>query len=209
MEWTRSPLMRTIAVTAAVALIVIHSDARDGWFWVGVAVVVLNVVGFLTTRSHGDGGGEPVTGPQMLGDVYVDRPDADGESHRLSELITLPGVAAAFALGPQLWRQVSYLDDTQFDPTTPDELAAFMWIEKDEGWAIGLGDEVKPYVDLDIDEADDPVISVLEAHPAVEDAFHEDREVYRIVQRQPISTEEFAELAARALVAHHVHAAAR
>jgi hypothetical protein len=104
---------------------------------------------------------------------------------------------------------VSYLHDTEFEPTTGEELAAFIWIENDEGWTIGLGDEVKPYVDLDIDEADDPVISVLKAHPAVEEAFHEDREVYRIEQRRPIGTEEFAELAARALVSHHVHAAAR
>ena len=84
-----------------------------------------------------------------------------------------------------------------------------MWIENDEGWAIGLGDEVKPYVDLDIDETHDPLISVLKAHPAVEEAFHEDREVYRVEQRQPLSTEEFAALAARALVSHHVHVAAR
>lgn len=97
---------------------------------------------------------------------------------------------------------MSYVYDTQLEPTTAEELAAFVWIENDEGWAIGLGDEVKPYVDLDIDEADDPVTHVLENHPAVEDAFHEDREVYRIEQRRPISTEEFAELAARALVSH-------
>jgi hypothetical protein len=89
----------------------------------------------------------------------------------------LPGVAAAFAAGPPLWRQVSYLDDTRFEPTTAAELAAFVWIENDQGWAIGLGDEVKPYVDLDMDEAHDPVIGVLENHPAVGEAFHEDREV--------------------------------
>ena len=101
------------------------------------------------------------------------------------------------------------MDDTQFEPTTAEELAAFVWIEHDEEWAIGLGDEIKPYVDLDIDEADDPVISVLKNHPAVREAFHEDREVYRIEQRRPISTDEFAELAARALVSHHSHAASR
>ena len=185
--------MRTVAVTASVALILIHREERGGWFWVGVALLVLNLLGFLATSSRAARGGER----------------EHARSHRLEELLAVPGVAAAFAAGPELWRQVSYLDDTRFGPTTAAELAAFIWIEDDEGWTIGLGDEVKPYVDLDIDEADDPVISVLEAHPAVEEAVHEDREVYRIEQRQPISTEEFAELAARALVSHHVHAAAR
>jgi hypothetical protein len=209
MEWTRSPLMRTIALTASVALILIHWDERGAWFWVGVALVVLNLIGFLTTRSQAVPDGERFTGSQSPGDLPLDRQREDGQSHRLEELLSLPGVAAAFAAGPQLWRQVSYVYDTQFEPTTAEELAAFIWIENHEGWAIGLGDEVKPYVDLDIDETDDPLISVLKAHPAVEEAFHEDREVYTIEQRQPISTEEFAELAARALVSHHVHAAAR
>jgi hypothetical protein len=183
--------MRTIALTASVALILVHRDERGAWFWVGVALLVLNLVGLRATGSQAARSGE------------------DGRSHRLDELLSLPGVAAAFAAGPALWRQVSYLDDTQFEPTTAEELAAFIWIENHEAWTIGLGDEVKPYVDLDMNEADDPVISVLEAHPAVEEAVHEDREVYRVEQRQPISTEEFAELAARALVTHHVQAAAR
>ena len=34
-------------------------------------------------------------------------------------------------------------------------------------------------------------------------------EVYRVEQRRPIGTEEFAELAARALVSHHLHALRR
>jgi hypothetical protein len=186
--------MRSIALMASVGLILIHRDERGPWFWVGVALLVLNLLGFLTTRSQAAARGGA---------------REDARSHRLEELLFLPGVAAAFASGPELWRQVSYLDDTRFEPTTAAELAAFVWIEDDQGWTIGLGDEVKPYVDLDIDEADDPVISVLEAHPAVKEAAHEDREVYRVEQRQPIGTEEFAELAARALVSHHVQAAAR
>lgn len=208
MDWTRSPLMRTFALAASVALTLIHWDERGAWFWVGVALVVLNVSGFLTSRWRA-GRGDGSTVSHWPGDLPLDGEGEDGQSHRLDELLSVPGVAAAFAAGPQEWRQVSYRDDTQFEPTTAEELAAFVWIENDEGWAIGLGDEVKPYVDLDIDEAEDPVISVLKAHPAVEDAFHEDREVYRIEQRRPITTEEFAELAARALVSHHVHAAAR
>lgn len=201
--------MRTIALTASVALILIHRDERGGWFWVGVALVVLNLIGFLTTRSQAARGGERFTGPQPPGDLPLDRQREDDQSHRLEELLSVPGVAAAFAAGPPLWHQVSYLSDTQFEPTTAEELAAFIWLENHDGWAIGFGDELKPYLDLDIDEADDPLIRVLKSHPAVGDAFHEDREVYRIEQLQPISTAEFAELVARALVSHHVHAAAR
>lgn len=200
--------MRVLALAALVALVLVHSDERDAWFWVGAALVVLNVGGFLATRSRA-GRDERSTASHWSNGQPVDSQREDGQSHCLDEFLSLPGVAAAFGAGPQLWRQVSYLDDTQFEPTTAEELAAFVWIEHDEGWAIGLGDEIKPYVDLDIDEADDPVISVLKNHPAVREALHEDREVYRIEQRRPISTEEFAELAARALVSHHSHAASR
>lgn len=193
-------------MTASVALVVVHWDDRGAWFWVGVALVLLNVGGFLATRSRA-AHGELFTGSQGSSGVPLD--SEDEQSHRLDELLSLPGVAAAFAEGPPLWRQVSYLDDPPLEPTTAEDLAAFIWLEYDDGWMIGLGDEVKPYVDLDIPEEDDPVIHVLQSHPAVEDAYHEDREVYRVEQRRPLSTEEFAELAARALVSHHVQAAAR
>jgi hypothetical protein len=188
--------MRTIAVTASVALIVIHWDAGGAWFW--VVLVVLNLVGILTSGSQAARGGETVTGSRPPGDLLFARLREDGESHRMEELLSLPGVAAAFAAGPRLWHQVSYLDDHQFDPTTAEELAAFIWIENQDGWAIAVRDDVKPCLDLDIEETDDPLIRVLKAHPAVEDAFHEDREVYRIEHREPINTEVFAELAARA-----------
>ena len=209
MEWTRSPLMRTIALAASIGLVVVHRDERGVWFWTGLALVVLNLVGLLTSRSPAGITGKRVAGSPSPVELSSARPGEDGQSHRLAELLSLPAVASAFDSGPRLWRQVSYLYDTRFEPATAEELAAFVWIENHEGWAIALGDEVKPYVDLDIDEADDPLIRVLEAHPSVESAVHEDREIYRIEQRRPISTEEFAELAARALVSHHVHAAAR
>lgn len=202
MEWTRSPLMRALALAASVGLVVVHWDERGAWFWVGVALVVLNVAGFLASRSSSPGGA--LTGPESGVSA-----DSDAEEHRLDELLALPGVAAALAAGPEVWRQVSYLDDP-LGSTTAEELAEFIWLEHhDDGWAIGLGDEVKPYLDLDVPEEDDPIIAVLKGHPAVEDAYHEDREVYRVEQRRPLSTEEFAELATRALVSHHVQAAAR
>jgi hypothetical protein len=199
--------MRGLALAASLALVVVYWDERGAWFWVGVALVVLTVGGFLAGRDRADEADRP-TASRVSGGLPLDA-EGDGRSHRLDELLSLPGVTAAFAAGPPLWRQVSHLDDTRFEPTTAQELAAYIWLEHDEGWAIGLGDEVQPYLDLDIDEEDDPVVAVLRNHPAVEDAFHADREVYMVEQRRPLSTEEFAELAARALVAHHVHAAAR
>lgn len=203
MEWTRSPLMRALALAASVGLVVVYWDERGAWFWLGVVLVVLNVAGFLASTSSAPGG-EPFTGPESAVSA-----DSDAEEHRLDELLALPGVAAALAAGPEVWRQVSYLDDP-LGPTTAEELAEFVWLEHDDdGWSIGLGDEVKPYLDLDVPEEDDPIIAVLEGHPAVEDAYHEDREVYRVEERHPLSTQEFAELAARALVAHHAQAAAR
>ena len=199
MEWTRGPLMRSLALAASAALVVIHADERGRWFWVGLALVVLNVGGFLSRRLRADQGA-PSAG----------HGDESEQSHLLAELLSLPGVAAALADGPRVWRQVSHLDATAFEPTPAEELAEFVWLEQDdEGWTIALGDEVKPYVDLDMDEAVDPVISVLESHPAVERAVHEDREVYRIEQRRALSTTEVAELTARALVSHHLRAAGR
>ncbi len=197
--------MRVLALTASVGLVVVYWDERGAWFWLGVALVVLNLVGLLASRSR-DAHGELFPGSHEPGGMSDSE---DEQSHRLDALLALPGVAAAFAAGPQVWRQVSYLEDP-FAPTTAEDLAEFIWLEyDDDGWAIGLGDEVKPYVDLDMPEEDDPAVSVLKAHPAVEDAYHEDREVYRVEQRRPLGTEEFAELAARALVSHHVQAAAR
>ena len=184
--------MRAIALAASVGLVVIHWDTRGAWFWVGVALVVLNVAG-LATRSR------TVAAPAQ----------EEGGSYRLAELLFVPGVAAALATGPELWRQVSYLDDPPLEPMPARELAAYVWVADHGDWTIGLGDELKPYLDLDLDEAEDPVIGVLRAHPAVADAWHEDREVYRVETRRRISTEDFAELAARALVSHHVHVAAR
>jgi hypothetical protein len=201
MEWTRSPVMRALALAASVGLVVVHWNDRGGWFWVGVALTVLNLLGIWSARSRAaraEGVGETGVGDE-------------GGSHRLAELTWVPGVAAALAEGPPAWEQVSYLDDPlgPLEPMSVEELARYVWLERDHGWAIGLGDEMKPYLDLDLPEEDDPIVRVLKEHPAVEDAYHEDREVYRVEHRRPIPTEEFAELAARALVSHHVHVLGR
>lgn len=205
MGWTRKPLMRALALVASAALVITHWDERGAWFWLGVSLLVLNVAGILTTRSLAGHAEPPIASPWP--DPRVDDQPEIGKSHRLVEFLSSPGVAEAFAQGPQIWRQVSYHEHAQVEPTTAHELAAFVWLEHDEGWAIDLGDEIKPYVDLDIEDADDPAIIVLKSHPAVADAFHGEREVYRVEERRPIGPDEFAELAARALVSHHMHAA--
>jgi hypothetical protein len=197
--------MRTLALIAAIVLVVLRWGERDTWFWLGVTLVVLNVVGLLASRSSAKVG--QASEPAAAGSQRLDEPQEDDRSYRLATLLSAPGVAAALAAGPPAWRQVSYLADFQVDPMTPEELAGYIWLEAQDGWSIGLADEVKPYLDLDLDETEDPMIDVLRSHPSVEDAYHEDREVYRIAARGPLSTEEFAELAARALVSHHNHAA--
>ena len=192
--------MRAIALAASVSLVVIHWDRESAWFWVGVVLVVLNVLGILGAWSRGAG----------ARDVRSAHGSGSAQSCRLDEWLPLPGVVTALAGGPQRWRQVSYRGDDHIEPARAWDLAHFVWLEHDgEGWEIGLGEEVKPYLDLDIDEADDPIIAVLVAHPSVEDAFHEDREVYVVTLREPLDTPDFAVLVAQALVAHHVHAASQ
>lgn len=192
-------MARVAALVASFMLVVVHWDERGSWFWVGVALFVLNVVGLL---GNGAGSSPRIGAP--------DRSVAETEdqSHRLVELLGEPGVAAAFAEGPQEWRQVSYLEDP-LEPITVEELAEHVWIEHHDGWEIGLGEELKPYLDLDVEESDDPMVAVLLADPRIVDAYHEDREVYRIEARRTVSIEELAPLVARGLVAHHVRAAAR
>lgn len=199
MEIARSPLVRGIALVASLALVLIHWSDRGMWFWIGLALVVGNVVGIIRGRSQADRPPPPADAP------VHEQP----QSHRLADLLHVSGVSTAIAAGPDRWRQVSYLDDEPLEPVRPEELAAHIWLERHDAWEIGLGDEVKPYLDLDIDEETDPIVRVLADHPAVADAYHEDREVYRVEERRPMRVEEFAALAARALVPHHIHVADR
>lgn len=200
--------MRALATAAALALIVTHWSERDAWFVLGVVALVLNVAGIAGK----------LLGPRLVESgpaAYHDRPggqdDEAAEVHDqlLSDLAELPAVAAALAEAPEVWRQVSYLDD-ELDACAFGELIEFVWIETspDREWAIAFGDEVKPYVDLDVDDPD-PLLEVLLAHPLVSDAWHEDREVYRAVVEPAMTVEEFAALGTRALIAHHLDAVRR
>lgn len=66
-----------------------------------MALVVLNLSGFLTTRSHAAPGGERSTGSHPPGGMPLESEWEEGPSHRLDELLSVPGVAAAFAAGPR------------------------------------------------------------------------------------------------------------
>ena len=44
--------MRVIALTASVALVVIHWGRESAWFWVGLGLAALNVAGFLSASKH-------------------------------------------------------------------------------------------------------------------------------------------------------------
>lgn len=205
MDWTRSRGMRVAAFACAVALVVVYREERNGFFWLGAGLVVLNVVSLLRWRrasSRGeDGAGEGATAQAT--------PGSDVDEWLLADLLTLPGVRQALGDGPDRWRQVAYLHDETFDPVAPTELAQFIWIQRDDDWSLALGDEVKPFIDLDVPEDDDAVVQVLREHPEVNEAWHEDREVYAVASRRTLATETFAALAVRALVAGQRAAARR
>lgn len=184
--------MRALALAASLALVVTHWQERDAWLWVGLALVVLNVVGLVANRQRPAGVAPPAESVRE-----------DDGSVTLLDLLREPGVAAALAGGPARWRQVSHLSE-RFDPMGIEEVVGYVWLEcEDDGWSIGLGEELKPFLDLDLDELDDPAVAVLRGHRDVDEAWHEDREVYRVRTRHPLGVIEFAGLAARALVSHH------
>lgn len=195
MEAVRRPWLRIVTVVVLTVLVALSVGERDGWFWLGAALLAVNVVGLLVSLR---GGARPVGGA-----------GSGGGDVTLAELRGVPGLAAALASGPDLWQQVSRFDDQVRAPAPLEELVTAVWITRDDGWTFRVGDEVEPYVDLDVPEEDDPALHVLAAHGSVAGAWREDRTVYRVVERRPISVEEFAVLAAQALVAHHRNAVAR
>ena len=98
--------MRSLALAASVALVFIHWDERGAWFWVGVALVVLNLSGFLATRSR-SGRDERSTASHWPGDLALDSQREGRQSHRLDELMSLPGAGRRIRHGTSRWRQVS------------------------------------------------------------------------------------------------------
>jgi len=204
MTWTRSPAARAIAFLCAVALVALYWDDRNGFFWLGVILLVVGVVRLVAVRATQAG---------HRSSAFVADPRSTGEAptHRswlLVELLEVPAVAKALSEGPETWRQVAYFDD-DFDPAPPGELAEFIWIQHDDDWSVAVGDELKPYLDLDIPAEDDAIVRVLGAHPEVTDARHENREVYEVESRGQFDVATFAGLALRALTAGQLAAASR
>lgn len=195
-----------MALAAAIYLVVAHATDRGPWFWVGLVLVALNVGGIVTQARSSRGpvaAGTPAPDPEAAPEV---------SSVRLVELLTDPAVAAAWASAPAEWVQVSYLDDPSgpVDPMPAVELAEWVWLSRDRwSWDIAVGDELKPFLDLDAPDDQDAVLGVLRAHPAVAEAWHEDREVYVVQLRDDLPLDTFAPLAARALAAGQIDAAGR
>lgn len=188
--------MRALAVAAAVTLVVRGWEERGGFFWVGVALLLLNIAGYAASRRAAEEGTGPAAPP-------------DGRPHRLVELRHLPAVAAALAAAPPRWQQVSCPEEA-FGPFDLDEVLAHVWLEPDGAdWLVAVDDELKPYLDLDVDERGDPALRTFLAHPSVAAAWHEDREVYRVETARGVGLEELGALAVHALAAHHGDAAAR
>ena len=202
MDWTKSLGARLAALIAATALLALHWSDRGTWFWVGATLLVLNLLGLARSRANGSASesGAPSLGPDANALTRAGEPQ-DGTEVILGHL-DVPEVVAAFEEGPDDWVQVSYLDDDQLESVSWRFIAENVWLEFDGQWSIGLGDEVKPYLDLDMDPEVDPILLVLRSHPDVRDAWHEDREVYAIEQRAPMTVRDFGVLAAGALVAH-------
>jgi hypothetical protein len=195
-------LTRAAALAASVYLVIAYADERSGWFWLGLVLVVLNVVGMVAAGRSWARDVPPVR----------EQPDPEARSVRLEQLLHDQTVASAWATAPPEWVQVAYLDDPSgpLGPMPAHELAGFVWLARDGlEWQVAVGDEVKAYLDLDAPDDEDPVLRVLRGHPAVTEAWHEDREVYVVRPSHELPLERFARLAARALATGHVQAAAR
>ena len=203
-RWTRHPLTRAAALAASVYLVIAYADERSTWFWAGIVLTVLNLVGILARA----GSSSPAR-PRDASPLVV---DPDTTSARLSELLDDPSVASAWATAPPEWVQVAYLDDPAgpLGPVPARGLADFVWLAR-EGldWQVSVGDEVKPYLDLDAPDEGDPILRILRTHPAVVEAWHEDREVYVLRPSHELPLDRVARLAARALATGQVEAAAR
>lgn len=195
-------MTRAAALAASVYLVIAYADERGTWFWVGLLLVVLNLTGLVAqVRSRG-----------RVSEPVQPASDLDADSVRLVDVLGDPAVVSAWATAPPSWVQVAYLDDPSgpLEPAPAAALAAYVWLARDgEEWQVAVGDEVKPYLDLDAPEDDDAVLRVLRSHPAVAEAWHEDREVYVVRPRHTMPLDRFARLAARALASGQVAAAGR
>ena len=74
----------------------------------------------------------------------------------------------------------------------------------DDGvWSFSVGEELKPLVDLDAPEQDDPVLLTLREEPRISRAYHQDRELYRAEVSSALEVEAAAALFLHALTRAH------
>ncbi|MBT0768273.1 hypothetical protein KIH74_05025 [Kineosporia sp. J2-2] len=114
-----------------------------------------------------------------------------------------PEVAAARAVCPSRWVSIPEgLDDDDFTFTTEEVCQEVGFGSGDEGaWSLFLHDSIRPVVDVDVDDAQDPLLRTLRAHPLVVEAEHSDRELYEWRTRGEPSEGEMAALALTGLAA--------
>ncbi len=85
-----------------------------------------------------------------------------------------------------------------------EEILEWIWVTADDGmWSFSVGEQLKPLVDLDADEEDDPVLVTLLGEQRVVRANHEDRELYCAEVTSALSVEDATALFLRALTRGH------
>lgn len=209
MEWTRSTWLRALVIGVLAVYVPFQLTQRD-WLWTAVGAVLL-VLNLLSWRRRGPSG--PVASAPAGGDGPV---TAGGVDVTLGELMARPELQEIWGSGPAVWRQVSHLGEGDDLDLPAAEVADHVWISEDDDvpsaqtrWLVAVDDELKPLLDLDRAEEEDPLVAVIAGHPAVAEVMHTDREEYLVVTRTSLTLEEVAELAARGLIAHHREASDR
>ncbi len=211
MNWTRRERFRALVVALMATALVLNLIQRD-WLWIAIttALLVLNLVSWRHDRVRTKRDNSPA--PADLPSPPVSQMGIDAT---LAELLDLPVVAQAWNIGPEVWRQVAYLDEDDDLALPATEVAHFIWVStlgthhSPMDWSLAVGEELKPLLDLDVEAEEDPIIRTLLDNPAVAEAVHSDREQYDVVLRAPLALGDMAALAARALIAHHLDAVRR
>ncbi|MBT0770242.1 hypothetical protein KIH74_14975 [Kineosporia sp. J2-2] len=145
---------------------------------------------------------------QAFGDVVPElappepEPGLDPADTLLGKLYS-PEVAAARAACPSRWVGLPEgLDDDDLTFTTEEVCAEVGFGPGEEGeWSLFLHDGIRPVVDVEVRDEDDPLLRTLLSHPLVVQAEHSDRELYEWSTVGAPSEGEMAALVLRGLAA--------
>ncbi|UUZ60448.1 hypothetical protein [Nocardioides sp. B-3] len=207
MKIAQNSVLRGLVVGMLIVFVGVEVTQRD-WSWVGVGTVLL-LANIASWRHQLSGAGRPAT------------PGADGTlvphdvDLTLGALLDRPSVRQARDAAPAVWQQVLDLVEEVDLSMEASDVAELVWLTTDDAahgpwhWSVAVGDELKPLLDLDVPEDQDPFVATVSAHPAVADVAHVDREEYAVVLRSPMTLDEMAVLAVHGLVAHHRDAVRR